>query len=231
MLILCLVCSKFLQTLSKTYLPKKKKKRKEKGKENHSCMSSFKYLAKKLHPASYRKAWKSFKYHILQSKLMRRTVTNLGQRCMVAWRSISRLFFHRKFLADLTKRRHPPQHHNFRRSYYSTHVYVDQLFPGRVNPLAEPSKKHTKLIMNEHQRNNVISDHEEGAAWKGKGKAKAGESSHSQISGDDKWESIRTRFRGIDERAEEFISKFRHDVRLEREQSIFEFEEMLNRSA
>ncbi|CAI9118181.1 OLC1v1019712C1 [Oldenlandia corymbosa var. corymbosa] len=39
-----------------------------------------------------------------------------------------------------------------------------------------------------------------------------------------------SRFRGVDERAEEFISKFRMEMKLEREQSILDFQEMLARS-
>lgn len=38
-------------------------------------------------------------------------------------------------------------------------------------------------------------------------------------------------FRGIDERAEDFINKFRQDMKLQREQSILEFQEMLKRSS
>lgn len=38
-------------------------------------------------------------------------------------------------------------------------------------------------------------------------------------------------FRGVDERADAFIAKFRNGMKLEREKSIQEFEEMLKRSA
>lgn len=37
--------------------------------------------------------------------------------------------------------------------------------------------------------------------------------------------------RGVDERAEEFISKFRQEMQLQREESILEFQQMLARSA
>ncbi|KAG6423981.1 hypothetical protein SASPL_114390 [Salvia splendens] len=50
----------------------------------------------------------------------------------------------------------------------------------------------------------------------------------------DKWKILLLpQFQGIDERADEFIAKFRNDMKLEREQqqSIREFEEMLNTSA
>lgn len=48
----------------------------------------------------------------------------------------------------------------------------------------------------------------------------------------DKWKiPLLPQFQGIDERADEFIAKFRNDMKLEREQSIREFQEMLNRSS
>ncbi|KAL8515807.1 hypothetical protein ACS0TY_014487 [Phlomoides rotata] len=59
-----------------------------------------------------------------------------------------------------------------------------------------------------------------------------GKSNESSKSNADKWKiPLLPKFRGIDERAEEFIAKFRQDMKLEREQSILEFEEMLKRSA
>lgn len=39
------------------------------------------------------------------------------------------------------------------------------------------------------------------------------------------------RIRGIDERAEEFISKFRQQMQIQREQSILDFQDMLARTA
>lgn len=38
-------------------------------------------------------------------------------------------------------------------------------------------------------------------------------------------------FRGVDERAEEFITKIREEMKLEREKSIIDFQEMLARSS
>lgn len=58
-----------------------------------------------------------------------------------------------------------------------------------------------------------------------------GESSRNHVAAD-KWKiPLLPQFQGVDERADEFIAKFRNDMKLEREQSIREFEEMLNRSA
>ncbi|KAL9161842.1 hypothetical protein ABFS82_07G047900 [Erythranthe guttata] len=67
------------------------------------------------------------------------------------------------------------------------------------------------------------------AAWKGKAKAVDEKSKSSGPAFINKWKI--PQFRGVDERAEEFIAKFRLDMKLERERSIVEFEEMLKRSA
>ncbi|KAI3469774.1 hypothetical protein Pfo_026437 [Paulownia fortunei] len=206
-------------------------------------MSSFN-LAKKLQPA--RKAWKSFKNH-LQSRLRHpkfvKTIITSRQHCTSSWRSIS-LFIHRKFLA-LTKRAPPHHdHHRFHRSYSA--IYVDELFPGPV-PLAEPRKTKENMdesssgkSANKSRPGSTTATHNDGkiqiqAQQKGlaagKGKAKAGESSKSSGPAD-KWTiPMLPQFRGIDERAEEFIAKFRQDMKIQREQSILDYEEMLKRSA
>ncbi|KAL7105500.1 hypothetical protein ACP275_07G049400 [Erythranthe tilingii] len=67
------------------------------------------------------------------------------------------------------------------------------------------------------------------AAWKGKAKAVDEKSKSSGLAFINKWKI--PQFQGVDERAEEFIAKFRLDMKLERERSIVEFEEMLKRSA
>ena len=59
-------------------------------------------------------------------------------------------------------------------------------------------------------------------------------SSKSIYSVEDAWMAVVTsspQLRGVDERAEEFISNFRRDMKLQKENSILEFQEMLNRSA
>ncbi|XP_059632354.1 uncharacterized protein LOC132274990 [Cornus florida] len=65
-----------------------------------------------------------------------------------------------------------------------------------------------------------------------KSKPKAGETSTRTV--EDAWKaavSSLPHLQCVDERAEEFISKFRQDMKLEREQSIVEFQEMLARGA
>lgn len=59
-------------------------------------------------------------------------------------------------------------------------------------------------------------------------------SSKSLYSVEDAWMAVvasSPQLRGVDERAEEFISNFRRDMELQKEKSILEFQEMLLRSA
>ncbi|KAK9288550.1 hypothetical protein L1049_017009 [Liquidambar formosana] len=63
-------------------------------------------------------------------------------------------------------------------------------------------------------------------------KSKASEKSAFDV--DDAWKAIiasSPQLRGVDERAEEFISKFHEEMKLQKEKSILDFEEMLARSA
>ncbi|KAG8370417.1 hypothetical protein BUALT_Bualt14G0114700 [Buddleja alternifolia] len=85
-------------------------------------------------------------------------------------------------------------------------------------------------IANDHKEVKTQMQHVEKES--AKGKTKAGDSKSS--ADHDNWKRrplLLPQFRGIDERADEFIAKFRQDMKLEREQSILEFEEMLKRSA
>ncbi|KAL6522753.1 hypothetical protein OROHE_016600 [Orobanche hederae] len=192
-------------------------------------MSAFS-SAEKLRPA--RKAWKSLKNHF-RSKLNRSNILN------------SIKTFRRHF--SITKRSPPYSGHHFRQN--NSTIYVDQLFPGPV-PIAEPRKVQenmdglfpgpvdksgpphnnsgniqTRRVGDNKVSVELIPGNDE--------KGKDGRSSKCS-SADDKWKvpfPVPPRFRCIDERAEEFIAKFRQEMHLEREQSILEFEEMLKRSA
>lgn len=81
-----------------------------------------------------------------------------------------------------------------------------------------------------HHVNAESSVNHENGLFEGKGKAKSDEISNNPAAAD-KWKiPLLPQFRGIDERAEDFIAKFRQDMKLQREQSILDFEEMLKRS-
>lgn len=51
---------------------------------------------------------------------------------------------------------------------------------------------------------------------------------------EDAWKAVvasSPHLRGVDDRAEDFISKFHEDMKLQKERSLLEFQEMLARSA
>ncbi|KAK6138875.1 hypothetical protein DH2020_027384 [Rehmannia glutinosa] len=191
-------------------------------------MSTF-YLAKKLQPAT--KAWKSFKNH-LQSKLRHNpkfsnTIITIRRRCTAAWRSIF-LFIHQKVIS-LTRRSPPNSRRHLHHHQSNSAVYVDELFPGPVS-LAEPRKN--KENMDESSRGMSFNKSRPRSATEtqnaGKIQTRKVEKSFPEFL--KIWKKEKQKL-GIDERAEEFIAKFRQDMKLEREQSLLDFEEMLKRSA
>ncbi|XP_031097411.1 uncharacterized protein LOC116001651 [Ipomoea triloba] len=181
-------------------------------------MSSFN-LGKKLVPA--KKAWKSFSA-TFQSKLqklkLRKAIKRAKKRCVLAFNYI-RPLLSRKFYSLMIRRHSSSSCSSSKRPLQRRHhntlnfpaIYVDELFP---EPLisAPPPKRH-------------------GEEQPKVGPSTVGESSSSNGGGGGGWRvpSLPPHFRGVDERAEDFISKFRQDMKLEREQSILDFQEMLAR--
>nr|GMD31559.1 uncharacterized protein LOC109175308 [Ipomoea batatas]GMD74403.1 uncharacterized protein LOC109175308 [Ipomoea batatas] len=181
-------------------------------------MSSFN-LGKKLLPA--KKAWKSFSA-TFQSKLqklkLRKAIKRAKKRCVLAFNYI-RPLLSRKFYSLMIRRhtnssKRPLQRRHFHRHHHNTlnfpAIYVDELFPEPLS--APPPKRHGE----EQQK---------------VGSNSSSSSSSNSNGGGSGWRvpSLPPHFRGVDERAEDFISKFRQDMKLEREQSILDFQEMLAR--
>ncbi|KAK3041362.1 hypothetical protein RJ639_002343 [Escallonia herrerae] len=174
----------------------------------HSWMSSFD-LKKKLLPA--KKAWKSFTITI-QSKLYRVT-KSLKEKSYraIALRAVRFLIPHK--LRGLSRRsptcpshqlHHYHQHHHQLQKSFPP-IYVDELFPEAASmQVADDAKKAKETAASTSSSSTTLTD-----AWNNL--------------------SVHSKFRGVDERAEEFISKFREDMQLQREQSILEFQEMLAR--
>nr|GMD75871.1 uncharacterized protein LOC109175308 [Ipomoea batatas] len=176
-------------------------------------MSSFN-LGKKLVPA--KKAWKSFSA-TFQSKLqklkLRKAIKRAKKRCVLAFNYI-RPLLSRKFYSLMIRRhtnssKRPLQRRHHHNTLNFPAIYVDELFPEPLSS-APPPKRH------------------------GEEQPKVGPSSSSSSNsngGGNGWRvpSLPPHFRGVDERAEDFISKFRQDMKLEREQSILDFQEMLAR--
>ncbi|XP_061992270.1 uncharacterized protein LOC133710262 [Rosa rugosa] len=187
-------------------------------------------LAKKLGRA--KKAWKSFTGKI-QSKLhelnIPKTIKTTTKR-LIDFRCLQ--FFVPSKLRALTKTsstfsrnqyyNHHYQHHNKFLHKNAATIHIDQLFAQSAD------SAHTK------------NRHLDAQAETSRGKEGLDEgniptrNSKSVYSVEDAWQAVVARspqLRVVDERAEEFIYKFRQDMKLQKERSILEFQEMLARSA
>ncbi|XP_019180102.1 PREDICTED: uncharacterized protein LOC109175308 [Ipomoea nil] len=181
-------------------------------------MSSFN-LGKKLLPA--KKAWKSFTA-TFQSKLkLRKAIKRAKKRCVFAFNYI-RPLLSRKFYSLISSSKRPLQRRHFHRPNFPAAIYVDELFP---DPLSAPPPWRRSSELPPKRRYG-------GEEQKvGPSCNKVGESSSNGGGGGGWRVPSLPHFRGVDERAEDFISKFREDMKLEREQSILDFQEMLARGA
>ncbi|KAA8527771.1 hypothetical protein F0562_035360 [Nyssa sinensis] len=200
-------------------------------------MSSFN-LAKKLQHA--KKAWKSFT-NTLQSKLQKLNISKAVRKTtkrIIALRPIRSVIPH-KLRSRTHSERLRSRHHHRLRHYHNYHqhqkigfaaIYVDQLFP-------EPTSMHAKHLHSlDEASNGKMAKAEATVGVKVidkkalPKKSKAGETSAPTMA--DAWKaavSALPQLPGVDERAEEFISKFRQDMNLQREQSFLEFQQMLAR--
>lgn len=79
--------------------------------------------------------------------------------------------------------------------------------------------------------NNTLGSASGGSGAGGGGGAKKRKKKVENSSSWKEYVSSMPNIKGVDERAEEFISKFRQEMQIQREQSIIEFQEMLARSA
>ncbi|KAG7996742.1 hypothetical protein I3843_01G176500 [Carya illinoinensis] len=184
-------------------------------------------LAKKLHLA--KKAWKSFTL-TFQSKLHKlktsKVITNTTRR-LRALRTFRFLFpFKRHPLPRPSyysqhyhySHRHHHHHHHHSQSHKMKFaaIHIDELFEGT----AASVNRSTLHARAETSKGKQVID--EGSLPK---------RSKSIYSVEDAWEAVIAslpQLRNVDERAEEFISKFREDMKLQKERS---FQEMLERSA
>ncbi|KAH7843676.1 hypothetical protein Vadar_019399 [Vaccinium darrowii] len=175
-------------------------------------MSSFN-LAKKLTPA--KKAWMSFTKK-LQSKFHKHNISASIKKTTRGLKSLSSI---RRLLIPraLTRHRYPLDHHRQHSGHHYLHknmaaIYVDELFPGEVN-----NTSHAKKIYQD-----------EGKTSKAKEIGTSGGKDENMAKG--KKARLVAQWQDIDQRAEEFISKFREDMKLQREKSLGDFYEMLARS-
>ncbi|KAF7146136.1 hypothetical protein RHSIM_Rhsim04G0182300 [Rhododendron simsii] len=176
-------------------------------------MSSFN-LAKKLLPA--KKAWKSLTKK-LQSKLHK--LINISISANKTTRGRKPLCSSHSVLIprSLTRHRSPPAHHSGHQYLHKNvpAIYVDELFARGVNNPSDAEKM-------------IYRD--EGKSSSAKQMGATSSTGRGENTAEGKKVLLLPQWRGIDERAEEFISKFREDMKMQRKKSIDDFHEMLARS-
>ncbi|KAK9672883.1 hypothetical protein RND81_12G132000 [Saponaria officinalis] len=177
-------------------------------------MSCCLFMPKKLKklPSSSKKAWNSFTssispklrnlHHLLNNKLPK-PVSKTASRLL----HLRCHHHHRPFKGCLCYKKH--QYH-----------HIQPLSTVSVDKLLENNKNNNNNS-NSNSNNNINNENSE----KGNGS--------SSKTGQVKWKEYVSKLpiiRGIDERADEFILRFRQQMKLQREQSIIDFHDMLARS-
>ncbi|KAA0049248.1 uncharacterized protein E5676_scaffold434G001650 [Cucumis melo var. makuwa] len=196
-------------------------------------------MEKKLRTA--RKAWKKLtkslksKFHALN---ISKSINTAKRRLVSAVQTSLRILIPSKFHRRLLRPRSSPSSYNYHRNqnknqilrhYDDQHfhnpnnfaaIHIDELFPDLPDPIAKRSGAEiTETSRGKEVMKEEKDDHEQ-------------ETSIYSI--EDAWKIVvasSPHLRPVDERAEEFIRKFRREIILEKEKSLLEFERMLARSA
>ncbi|KAK0606621.1 hypothetical protein LWI29_001625 [Acer saccharum] len=189
-------------------------------------------LAKKLKPA--KRAWKGFTKKLqykLHSLDIPKTIKTTTHRLLT--------FFSRHLFLPLKKRflTKPASRHQYPYMYqYQNHqnqllqknfaaIYIDNLYQD-----GHPSSSvHAKQYSHAETSRSTKEAVEEKSSTSSSSVPKK-----SVYSIEDAWEAVVARspqLRGVDERADEFIYKFREDMKIQRERSLLEYQEMLSRGS
>ncbi|XP_014512338.1 uncharacterized protein LOC106770987 [Vigna radiata var. radiata] len=180
-------------------------------------------LGKKLQPA--KKAWKSFS-NKMQSKLHKlsipRAMKATFKRLLATLHSLHHLVSSRGH-RSLAGRRS-----SYAASDYRVHgknisaIRIDDLFPEPASSMVAHANK-THSSQGETSRGRVVIEKKKDLA--------GGNSGVNTL--EDAWKAVvaKSPQLQVDQKAEEFISKFREDMRLQKERSLLEFQEMLARGA
>ncbi|KAH7515177.1 hypothetical protein ACOSP7_006755 [Xanthoceras sorbifolium] len=185
-------------------------------------------LAKKLKPA--KRAWRGFTTK-LQSKLhslnIQKTIKTTTHRLLSFCSQHLFMPFKKRFLTKPASRR---QNHSYLYQYHHHHqnqllqnnfapIYIDHLYQEPL--LSSSSGGKAKHFHAETSTKEVV-------------EAEKSLPKKSVYSIEDAWEAVVAKspqLRGVDERAEEFIYNFREDMKIQRERSLLEFQEMLARGS
>ncbi|KAK2643650.1 hypothetical protein Ddye_018845 [Dipteronia dyeriana] len=184
-------------------------------------------LAKKLKPA--KRAWKGFtkklqsKLHSLNIPKTIKTTTH----CLLTFCS-RHLFMplKKRFLTKPASRHQYPYIYQYQNQLLQKNfaaIYIDNLYQDG-HPL---SSVHVKQYSHAETSRSTKDSVEEKSSSSSVPKK-------SVYSIEDAWEAVVARspqLRGVDERADEFIYKFREDMKIQRERSLLEYQEMLSRGS
>ncbi|KAJ1386284.1 hypothetical protein SESBI_40937 [Sesbania bispinosa] len=180
-------------------------------------------LAKKLQPA--KKAWRSFSIKF-QSKVHKlnipKTIKTTLQRLLSAFHSLSQLIPSRRHHSLTTTMPYATSHYHVQRKNFAA-IRIDDLF-------AE-----TTASVSMHATNKSSSVHAQGETSRGKEVQR--NNLHGESSGlntiEDAWKVVvaKSPQLQVDQKAEDFINKVREDMRLQKERSMLEFQEMLARGS
>ncbi|XP_057957548.1 uncharacterized protein LOC131150691 [Malania oleifera] len=184
-------------------------------------------LAEKL--VSAKKAWNSFTDSLLRSELLRRAhpqkLSKSIKKASLRLRSVLCPSFSPKRRRSLLHRRGHQKG--------SSLIYVDQLFTEHSSAQQLQRTRMGNHIEVEEETAAIavgIKKGKEVGGGDGQQKNRIGSSS----SVEEAWKAVvdsMPQLRGVDERAEEFISRFREEMMLQRQKSILDFQEMLARGA
>ncbi|KAL2325734.1 hypothetical protein Fmac_024792 [Flemingia macrophylla] len=197
-------------------------------------------LSKKLQPA--KKAWKSvsntfqYKFHKLNiSKAFKATL----QRLLSAFHSLghlihSRLHHHHSLMTTTTTSTRPrgtSYYHVQHKQSSCAAIHIDDLF-NKANSLSmhDATNKSAHAQLGQGETSQSKEKEKEHGIYEGENLV--GESSGLNTI-EDAWKAVvaKSPQLHVDQKAEEFISKFREDMRLQKERSMLEFQEMLARSS
>ncbi|XP_027367612.1 uncharacterized protein LOC113873610 [Abrus precatorius] len=186
-------------------------------------------IAKKLQPA--KRAWNSFsntvQYKVHKLNIPKAIKATL-QRLFQGFHSLSHLIHSRLHHSVTTTRPYATSYYHVQYKHVAA-IHIDELFDKAVHATNKSSA-----------RSSVAKA--QGESGKGKEKEVHGNYNYKgnlvgESSGlntiEDAWKLVvaRSPRLHVDQKAEEFISKFREDMRLQKERSMLEFQEMLARSA
>ncbi|KAK2400107.1 hypothetical protein QL285_049835 [Trifolium repens] len=186
-------------------------------------------LSKKLKPA--KKAWKNLSNNF-QSKLhklnIQKSFKNTLQYFLSLFHSITHLIttkttHHRSLISS---RSLPSTYYHFQHKNFAA-IHINDLYNSQTRSISMNS---TNKKQSSSSSNNI--QHAIGETSREVEKVNEENNSNDIDTIEDAWKAVvaKSPMMQVDQKAEEFISKFRQDMRLQKEKSLLEFHERLARS-